>query len=122
MWQGALRNPDDPVRAQVVGAIDQGLPFTVELLYSDQVGLQRTISRFGLTPANGTWLVSLNRHWYLDWEGPRPESVALAAAESIRNDREAAVERKAADGDHPPTDTPGSARAKVAGSPVDPDE
>jgi hypothetical protein len=97
MWQGALRNPDDPVRADVIEAIDNGHPFTVELLYSDLVGLQRTISRFGLTPVNGSWLVSLNRHWYLDWDGPRPEGIARAAAESIRNDREAAVERNAAD-------------------------
>jgi hypothetical protein len=122
MWQGALRNPDDPVRAQVVEAIDTGLPFTVELLYSDQVGLQRTISRFGLTPANGSWLVSLNRHWYLDWEGPRPESVALAAAESIRNDREAAVERKAADVGHAATEPLGSVHAQDAGSAADEDE
>jgi hypothetical protein len=78
MWQGALRNPDDSV------------------LYSDQVGLQRTISRFGLMPANGTWLASLSRHWYLDWDGPRPESLTSAAAEAVLRDREAATERRAA--------------------------
>ena len=76
MWQGALRNPDDPVRAGVVDAVETGEQITVELLYSDQIGLQRTISRFGLMPANGTWLASLSRHWYLDWDGPRPESLA----------------------------------------------
>jgi hypothetical protein len=54
MWQGALRNPDDPVRAQVVEAIENGQQITVELLYSDQVGRQRTVSRFGLVPANDT--------------------------------------------------------------------
>jgi hypothetical protein len=96
MWQGALRNPDDPVRAGVIDAIDVGMALTVELLYSDQVGLQRTISRFSLTPAGDIWLVGLNRHWYLDWEGPRPESISLAAAETIRRDREAAIERRAA--------------------------
>jgi len=94
MWQGALRNPDDPVRAEVVKAIAAGQSITVELLYSDQVGLQRTISRFGLTPANDSWLVGLNRHWYLDWAGPRPESVTIAAAETIRRDQEAATERR----------------------------
>lgn len=105
LWQGALRNPDDPVRAEIVDAIDSGLPITVELLYSDQVGLQRTISRFGLTPANDTWLVGLNRHWYLDWDGPRPESTVLAASESIRRDQEAAVRRRApAEADDAPTD------------------
>ncbi len=96
MWQGALRNPTDPIRVDVVDAINRGHPITVELLYSDQVGLQRTISRFGLTPTTDAWLVSLNRHWYLDWEGPRPESLALAAAAAIRLDQEAAVAKRAA--------------------------
>src|SRR5271168_1348056 len=36
MWQGALRNPDDTVRAEVADAIDMARPITVELLYSDQ--------------------------------------------------------------------------------------
>ena len=72
------------------------LPITVELLYSDQVGRQRTIPRFSLTPAGDSWLVGLNRHWYLDWEGPRPESLTLAAAEAIRRDHDAAVERQTA--------------------------
>jgi hypothetical protein len=96
MWQGALRNPDDPVRAGVVDAIETGQQIAVELLYSDQVGRQRTISRFGLVPANDTWLSALNRHWYLDWEGPRPESLTLAATDAILRDHEAAVDRRAA--------------------------
>jgi hypothetical protein len=96
MWQGALRNPDDPVRAEVVESIGTGQPITVELLYSDQVGRQRTISRLTLTPANDTWLAALSRHWYLDWEGPRPESLTLAATETVLHDHEAAAERRAA--------------------------
>jgi hypothetical protein len=96
MWQGALRNPDDPVLANVIDAVNGGTGLTVELLYSDQVGRQRTISRFSLTPANDSWLVGLSRHWYLDWDGPRPESISLAAAEAIRRDQEAAIERRAA--------------------------
>ena len=94
MWQGALRNPDDPVRAATVEAIETGQPITVEVLYSDQVGRQRTISRFGLTPVDGTWLVGLTRHWYLDWEGPRPESLTLAASEVIMREHQAASERR----------------------------
>lgn len=96
MWQGALRNPDDRVRAGIVDAIIARQPISIEILYSDQVGRQRTISRFGLTPTNDLWLVSLNRHWYLDWEGPRPESVTLAATEAIRRDQQAAADRRAA--------------------------
>jgi hypothetical protein len=95
MWQGALRNPEDPIRAEIADAIETGRSVTVELLYSDQIGHQRTISRFGLTRTNDTWLASLNRHWYLDWEGPRPESLTLAAAEVVLRDR-AAAERHAA--------------------------
>jgi hypothetical protein len=90
MWQGALRNPDDPVRAGLIEATNTGQPITVELLYSDQVGRQRTISRFSLMPAAETWIVSMTRHWYLDWDGPRPENLTLAASEAIMRDREAA--------------------------------
>ncbi len=96
MWQGALRHPDDAVRASVADAIDARQQLTVELLYSDQIGRQRAISRFGLIPAGDMWLVSLNRHWYLDWNGPRPESLTMAATEVVRRDQQAAVERRAA--------------------------
>lgn len=95
MWQGALRHPDDRVRAEVVDAITAEEPISIQLMYSDQVGLQRTISQFSLTPANDSWLVGLNRHWYLDWNGPRPENLMLAATEVIRRDQEAAAERRA---------------------------
>jgi hypothetical protein len=90
MWQGALRNPDDPVRAAVAEAIDERQPISVELLYSDQIGGQRTITRFGIIPAGDSWIASVTRHWYLDWEGPRPERDVLAAAELIMSEREAA--------------------------------
>jgi hypothetical protein len=96
MWQGALRNPDDRIRADLVDAINGGQTIDVEVLYSDQVGRQRTISRFRLVPAGDTWLASLNRHWYLDWDGPRPEDLTLAASEAIQRDREAALQRRAA--------------------------
>jgi hypothetical protein len=104
MWQGALRNPDDPIRAAVVDAIETAQPITVELLYSDQVGRQRTISRFNLNPANDTWLAGLSRHWYLDWDGPRPEELTLAAAEAVLRDREAA-ERQATEREPAGADT-----------------
>jgi len=96
MWQGALRNPDDPVRAVIAEAIDAREPMSVELLYTDQVGLQRAITRFGLISAADSWLASVHRHWYLDWDGPRPESDVLAAIESVQRDQEAAERRAAA--------------------------
>ncbi len=107
MWQGALRNPDDGIRALVVDAIADGQRIDVELLYSDQVGRQRTISRFGLLRAGDSWLASLNRHWYLDWDGPRPDSLAIAAAEVVIRDQQAAEARRAeADGDGAGIDVP----------------
>jgi hypothetical protein len=89
MWQGALRNPDDPMRAQLVEAIEAGESITLELLYSDLVGGQRTITRFGLTPAQDVWIANMNRHWYLDWAGPRAERELLEAQEAVLRDREA---------------------------------
>jgi hypothetical protein len=74
MWQGALRSPEDPLLAEVAAAIDAGEPVGVELLYSDQIGGQRTITRFGLLPAGESRLASMTRHWHLDWSGPRETS------------------------------------------------
>ena len=72
LWQGALRDPDEPVFAEIVGAIEERQPITVDLLYTDQVGAQRTISRFMLIPAGeDSRVVSSGRHWYLDTVGPR---------------------------------------------------
>ena len=76
-WQGALRNSADDLQAEIADAIGQGEPITIELLYTDQAGGQRTISRFILTAADGEhhairpWMTAVNRHWYLDHSGPR---------------------------------------------------
>jgi hypothetical protein len=102
IWQGALRNPDDRVRAEVVDAIDAREPISIELLYSDQVGAQRTITRFGLTPSGDTWIASMNRHWYLEGPGPRADAELDAATEAVLRDQEAAerrAEAAAADAD-----------------------
>ena len=96
MWQGAMRDPDDPVRSALADEIDRGQAIAVELLYSDQVGRQRTISRFGLFPGGEAWYAGVIRHWYLDWDGPRPESLTLRAVEMIVREQEAAEQRLAA--------------------------
>jgi hypothetical protein len=80
MWQGALRNPDDPLRAALAESIDNGEPITVELLYSDLTGRQRAITRFGLLAVNDVRLTAMSRAWFLDAEGPRPDSEELAEA------------------------------------------
>jgi hypothetical protein len=79
LWQGALRDANDPRQHEVADAIRRRETVTVELLYSDQVGGQRTISRFSLVPFEReeegemkvSWVVSGTRHWYLDRAGPR---------------------------------------------------
>jgi hypothetical protein len=89
MWQAALRNPDDPVRAALVDAIENDELISIELLYSDLVGRQRTITRFALSPAQDVRIVSMSRHWYLDWSGPRPENDVRAAQEAVIRDQAA---------------------------------
>jgi hypothetical protein len=77
LWQGAIRERSDPGYEEVAHAISQREPITVELLYSDQVGAQRTITRFTLVPIRrddaeeAMRLISTARHWYLDRAGPR---------------------------------------------------
>jgi hypothetical protein len=72
LWQAALRDPADDAYAQVAAAATQREALSVELLYSDQVGEQRTISRFLITPAGeDRWIASVGRHWFLDRDGPR---------------------------------------------------
>jgi hypothetical protein len=71
-WQGAFRDPDDPLLAQFAEAAKNRTPVTIDLLYSDMHGGQRTISRFGVQPATADkWLASVNRHWMLDGASPR---------------------------------------------------
>jgi len=77
IWQGALRDPSDTAYAEAVEAIAAREPLTIDLLYSDQVGGQRTISRFTIVPSGQDdaqqtrWLLSVGRHWYLDRARPR---------------------------------------------------
>ena len=49
-WQGALRDPNEPIFAEIREAAAQGRMVTIDLLYGDQEGGQRTVSRFTLMP------------------------------------------------------------------------
>jgi hypothetical protein len=72
LWQGALRDADDPAHGELARAVEGREPIWLELLYSDQAGGQRTISRFMLVAAGEeARLASVSRHWYLDRDGPR---------------------------------------------------
>jgi hypothetical protein len=78
-WQAALRDSDDELYEPVRQAIDTGAPLSVDLLYGDHEGGQRTITRFYLVPRHGDveddepWLrlCSVSRHWNLDRADPR---------------------------------------------------
>jgi hypothetical protein len=71
-WQGALRDPAEPDFAQIGGRIVDRERFSIDLLYGDHEGGQRTITRFALTPLEGDrWLCSAGRHWNLDRSDPR---------------------------------------------------
>jgi hypothetical protein len=71
-WQGAFRDPTDPVSSAARDAITRHQMMTVDLLYGDHEGGQRTISRFALIPReDGQWLATVSRHWNLDRADPR---------------------------------------------------
>lgn len=73
-WQAAIRTLDDPDRSCVEAAMVGHIPLIVDLLYGDQEGGQRTISRFSITryPGNDDeWFPAVVRHWYLDRNDPR---------------------------------------------------
>jgi hypothetical protein len=72
LWQGALRDPADPLVDSFREAVDGAGTVTVDLLYSDVQGGQRTITRFSLVPVGeGRRLGAVVRHWMLDRPNPR---------------------------------------------------
>jgi hypothetical protein len=74
-WQGAIRDHDDRDYAWLCVAAFEPHPFTLELLYGDFEGGQRTITRFGMIPRQTDettrWFPSTARHWNLDRPDPR---------------------------------------------------
>jgi hypothetical protein len=71
-WQGALRDNDAVVHADLLDTARRREPFSVDLLYGDHEGGQRMISRFILSPIrDGGWLCAVGRHWNLDRRDPR---------------------------------------------------
>jgi hypothetical protein len=70
-WQGAFRDPAEPVFAEVREAITEPRRFTVDVLYGDHEGGQRAVTRFALTPHNDRWIAVVSRHWNVDRADPR---------------------------------------------------
>ncbi len=70
-WQGALRD-DDELRAAMAALVQGHARFSVDLLYSDLEGGQRTMTRFSWMPGEQVeWLGSVTRHSNVDRDDPR---------------------------------------------------
>ena len=79
-WQGAFRDSDDPQYDEAVTAVksdDDEIVLSIDLLYGDNDGGQRVISRMMLRGVKRdqeqgrTWLGSVVRHWNVDRPDPR---------------------------------------------------
>jgi hypothetical protein len=74
-WQAAIREVGDPVYAALSQDIRDARPFTIDVLYGDHEGGQRTITRFGIIPLQTgddiRWFPNVARHWNLDRPDPR---------------------------------------------------
>jgi hypothetical protein len=66
-WQGAIRDPSDPFHEVVRAAIAEDDWLVAELLYSDQEGGRRFVSRFSLRREDDHWYPVAGRHWTLDF-------------------------------------------------------
>jgi len=72
LWQGAIRDPDDPDHAAILEAARAGGPLVVLLLYGDHEGGQRTIARFTVFRDDDDQMISsIGRYWNIDREEPR---------------------------------------------------
>jgi hypothetical protein len=68
----ARREDDEDLRVRLADTIASRSLFTIDLLYSDSEGGQRTISRFSLSPrGEGMWAAAVTKHWNLDRPDPR---------------------------------------------------
>jgi hypothetical protein len=71
-WQGAVREADDPIRPALLDAVRDREPFAIDLLYGDQAGAQRVVSRFSVLPfGDDGWYSQAARHWNVDRPAPR---------------------------------------------------
>ncbi len=72
-WQGAIRDRDDRDYRPLRTAIERGDRITVDLVYGDEEGGQRTIARFGIGPDGdeGAPRGEVVRYWNIDRAAPR---------------------------------------------------
>ncbi len=78
-WQGALRDRGESAYFDFEKAASARQPITIDLLYSDMNGGQRTVTRLSVLPgpmrdgaaegddrASGRWIASIGTHWPID--------------------------------------------------------
>ena len=73
-WQAAIRDPEDPLYAGLRETIEQRHPLLIDILYTNDEGDQRAITRFVVVPPEdegSQWFCSVGRHMYLDRPNPR---------------------------------------------------
>jgi hypothetical protein len=71
-WQGVFRDPTEPAYDDYAAAAKGREEVTIDLLYTDMHGGQRTITRFALMPAGeDRWMSAVGRHWPIDGINPR---------------------------------------------------
>jgi len=71
-WQAAIRDEGDVEYQPLLTAIKGRERLTVDLLYTDNEGAQRAISRLGLFPREESgWTCTIARVWNLDRRDPR---------------------------------------------------
>ena len=72
-WQGSFRDPSSAGYAEARQAVDAREAFAIDILYGDEEGGQRRITRFGIIPwgEDDAWLAEAGRHWNLDRADPR---------------------------------------------------
>ncbi|MDR2983425.1 MAG: hypothetical protein LBV34_01160 [Nocardiopsaceae bacterium] len=96
-WQGALRSHDEPGYAGFEKAAEERQPITIDLLYSDLNGGQRTITRMAVLPSpagadagaedqekQGRWITAIGTHWQIDDYSPSDSPAGLVAQRSSR--------------------------------------
>ncbi len=71
-WQGALRDPAEPIYADFEAAANARQPVTIDVLYSDMNGGQQTVTRLFMLPGReDRWVASVGRHWLLNHHAGR---------------------------------------------------
>jgi hypothetical protein len=74
-WQGAIRDRSDPDYDEIRAAMRSGSRISVDLIYGDYEGGQRTIARIGLTRDGDAdrddYLAEVGRYWNIDGIDPR---------------------------------------------------